>query len=223
MPTDDPHLEFGKAGHDLLVTAEKMCREKQDYFTAQDILNFNVNLRVSSRDAETVLDLLTACGYLSDGASDFDTKIYRLTPVGRQKASYQTSTGKTHLAFPDPDQGGQSWSIQNDAGQVNIHTGKGNQTSTQNNTITAAEQAEILQLLAQLTQSIENLSDGVDRRSALQIVGGVQDAAKQSQWQIAGARMMALLNILNLLTGVTADGHQTIELANQIIGRIGGG
>lgn len=217
-----PHVALRADGLAVLAYVERITREKHRAVTAQELHEVELFHRLSEDDLQYILKFLEDYEYFVHTNSG----LYHLTKIGRRAAIYHTTNGKVELEFTNPHAGGTQVHVgqgATSAFQANIHTGSGNLTATQNIHVGLAQQAEILQVLARLTEVLDNMEASTDRDTAATIVSTAADAAQKGAWDIFKGRMHGALSIISMLASAGADGPEALELAQKALTLISGG
>lgn len=227
-----PDIDLRKAGMDVLCLVEEMGRAGATAVTAEEVFQFRPLPGLSAQDLDSVLKFLGGFGYLRFSGAGVLTDSgfvgvggWVLTPTGRSKAWHLRSTGKTHLDFPDPDGTAPQINIGQGATgpiQAPVHTGSGDIHATQHNTVDAHQQAQILDLLSRLQDTLTRLPTSADRDVAQTLLRTATDAAQQGAWEVFKGRMSGLLHILVLLSSLAADGPAALAIGRQIMRALGG-
>lgn len=217
----------------VLCLLEEMDRAGRLAVTAEELSEFRPLPGLSVQDVEDVLRFLKGFSYVrySGGGVLTDTGFvgvggWVLTPTGRAKAWHLRSAGKTQLDFPDPDGTASQIHIGQGATgpiQAPVHMGMGDIRAVQHNTVDSQREAQILDLLRRLHDTLTRLPVSPDRDVAQTLLSTATEAAQQGAWDVFKGRMSGLLHILVLLSTLAADGPAALAIGQQIMQALGGG
>lgn len=218
-------IDLPREGLSLLTYVEELIRAGAHSVHAQQLRDAYPLPHLSTDDVEYVLRFLSDLEYLKRHGFYGETR-YEMTALGKSKVWHHRTSGKAQLEFPDPDCSGPTISIGQGASgpvQAPVHTGTGHIHATQTNHMGEAQQAEVRQLLGQLTEILERLAPSTERDAATIIVRAATESAQQGAWEAVGQRLMSVLTFLALLASLTADGAQALEIGRRALDVLSGG
>lgn len=217
------HIDLRRDGLTILCKIEELCRGNSQKVTAQTLRDQGQLPHLSTEDVEHVLGFLTDLNYLIEFAM-YGGSAYGPSHDGIRAAWHHRSTGKAELEFPNLG-GGPNISVGHSATgpiQVPINTGSGTIHATQTNTITPAQQTEILNLLQQLAAALERMAPSTERDVAASIIQAANESASQSAWSVARERVQSAITFLATLSALAVDGHEALQLGQQLVNALEG-